>query len=444
MMIPYPHRRCFYFALLTVLGFHQICAQEPSYKLTVRAERETAIYEKGEKIIFHVQLTEAGKPLADKNLKYVISADGTHPQSGELKSTDAVAVIETALDKPGFVRCQVSWPDAPGKTITAVGGAGVAPLEIKSSIPEPENFDAFWNAQKEALADHWRDEMKPMPAEKINDPKIEVFDVTVTGPDGPVMTGYFAKPKDAQPKSLPIVISYQSAGVKSAKMPIREAKRRVLALDVNAHGLENGQPTEYYKNLYAGELKSYFLTGPATNAADIEKNYFIGMYRRVYRSLQFMKARPEWDGKTIVVFGTSQGGGQALVAAGLDSRVSFCAAFVPALCYPLGSLEGNSDGWPGFLRNKTAENADPALVKTVTYIDAALFAKRIKAESVLSTGFVDATCSPTSVYVAYNNITAPKQIFPTPETDHATPPATYAAVFKLLWDYVERNRVKAE
>ena len=424
-------------------GIFSVFAQENASPITlmVRAERETAIYENGENVTFHVRLLDGEKPLPGKELWYVIQGDGGFEKKGVVVSAETAAAIVTSLNQPGFLKCTVGWNDASGKTISAMGGAGVDPLKIRAQTPEPEDFDAFWNAKKKAL-----DELPlepilvPVPAEKVNNAAVQVFDIKVNCLGGKPVSGYFAKPVDAKPKSLPIVISYHGAGVRSAVMPIGDAVRNTLALDVNAHGIENGHPAAFYDELAKGELKDYRLA----NANDREKIYFVGMYLRVYRSLQFMKAQPEWDGKTIIVKGGSQGGGQALAAAGLDPQVTFCVAYVPAICYPIGDIESNFGGWPGFLRNQTKETADPAVVKTVPYIDAALFAKRIKSETILSTGFIDYVCSPTSVYVAYNNISAPKQMFPTPETNHAVPPTTSATVGKLLWDYVERNRIKAE
>ncbi|MDR1962354.1 MAG: acetylxylan esterase [Planctomycetaceae bacterium] len=432
---------CVGFSVLVLFfGIASAFSQEnkPAYQIQVRAEQESAIYKKGETVIFHIQLLENKKPLAGKELSYWVQGDGSFEKKGTVTSTDSVAVIETSLNRPGFLKCTVQWNDAPGGKISAVGGAGVDPLDLRAETPEPDDFDAFWNAKKEELAKlPMNPQLVPVPAEKVNHPAVQVFDIKIDCLGGKPVSGYLAKPVNAQPKSLPIVISYHGAGVRSAGMPINDAAHGVLALDVNAHGIENGQPEEFYKALADGELKNYRTAGSENG----ENIYFVGMFLRVIRSLQFMKSLPEWDGKTIAVKGGSQGGGQALVAAGSDPAVTFCVAHVPAICYPTGDIEGNFGGWPGFLRGKTKETANPAVVKAVLYIDAAHFARRIKAESILSTGFIDYTCSPTSVYVAYNNITAPKQIFPSPESTHAVPPKTSEITNKLFWDYIERNRV---
>ena len=83
------------------------------------------------------------------------------------------------------------------------------------------------------------------------------------------MRGYFAKPKSAVPKSLPIVLFVHAAGVKGSwclaqpETAVNYAKmgNGALAFDLNAHGMLNGQPQEYYDDLEAGELKGYYLSG---------------------------------------------------------------------------------------------------------------------------------------------------------------------------------------
>jgi cephalosporin-C deacetylase len=49
-------------------------------------------------------------------------------------------------------------------------------------------------------------------------------------------------------------------------------------------------------------------------------------YSDQIRAIDVLTEQPEWDGRTVAVFGISQGGFQAIAAAGLDPRVTFFAA----------------------------------------------------------------------------------------------------------------------
>ena len=70
------------------------------------------------------------------------------------------------------------------------------------------------------------------------------------------------------------------------------------------------------------------------------------MFQRACRALEYLKSRPEWDGRILIVSGGSQGGAQALAAAGLDPQVTCCVALVPALCDHHGLLAGRQPSWP--------------------------------------------------------------------------------------------------
>jgi cephalosporin-C deacetylase-like acetyl esterase len=60
----------------------------------------------------------------------------------------------------------------------------------------------------------------------------------------------------------------------------------------------------------------------------------------------------------------------------------------------------------------------PDKIKTTGYYDVVNFAKLIKVLGMYSWGFNDETCPPTSMYAAYNVITAPKSLFLALETGH--------------------------
>jgi cephalosporin-C deacetylase-like acetyl esterase len=185
----------------------------------------------------------------------------------------------------------------------------------------------------------------------------------------------------------------------------------------------NGQSEEYYANLENGELKNYFLQG-LESKNDI---YFKGMYLRLIRTLDFLTSQPEWDGKRILVIGESQGGGQALVAAGIDKRVSAVVATVPAMCDWGGTLVGRKGGWPQPFESKG--NMDK-MQATLPYFDAAHFLKGSKAIILAEIGLIDVTCPSTSVYAAINQANGKKTIFTVPYRQHHAP-ANYQ---KELWE----------
>jgi cephalosporin-C deacetylase-like acetyl esterase len=184
-----------------------------------------------------------------------------------------------------------------------------------------------------------------------------------------------------------------------------------LAFDLNAHGMLNGQPQEYYEELEKGELKNYWEIGIESR----DDYYFRGMYLRLIRTLDFLTSQPEWDGKRILVIGESQGGGQSLAAAGLDDRVSAVVATVPAMCDFGGELIGRTGGWPQPFKMKGDKDK---MLKTIPYFDAAHLLKNSKATLVTEIGFIDTTCPSVSIYAAINQSKGEKIVFGVPYRGH--------------------------
>jgi len=110
-------------------------------------------------------------------------------------------------------------------------------------------------------------------------------------------------------------------------------------------------------------------------------------------------------------------------AALIPERVAVCHADVPFLCDIQRAItlapQAPYTEVPEFL----AQQADlvPAALDTLRYVDCALLARRITARCLLSVGLMDAICPPSTVFAAYNEITAGKDISVHPFTDHAVP-----------------------
>jgi cephalosporin-C deacetylase-like acetyl esterase len=205
-------------------------------------------------------------------------------------------------------------------------------------------------------------------------------------------------------------------------------------MDINAHGIPNGKPKEFYEELSAGPLKGY----PQFGRESRDTCYFLGMFLRLQRALDFLAAQPQWNGRVLCVIGHSQGGGQALAAAGLDPRVTFIGAGVPAICDHTGRAIGRINGWPKLVPDKDGK-PDPTVLQVARYFDGMNFATRSKAEAILSVGFIDTVCPPTSVYAAYNNLPGKKQMVVKPLMKHAATADIIEAFNKAMWAHIKAH-----
>ncbi|HNV31034.1 MAG TPA: acetylxylan esterase, partial [Cyclobacteriaceae bacterium] len=141
------------------------------------------------------------------------------------------------------------------------------------------------------------------------------------------------------------------------------------------------------------------------------------------RANDFLASLPQFDGVHLGVTGGSQGGALSIITAALDSRVKYLAAFYPALSDLTGYLNGRAGGWPHlFNKENLPNNNSKEKIETTGYYDVVNFARQLKVPGMYSWGYNDETCPPTSMYAAYNVITAPKTLYLALETGHWTFP----------------------
>lgn len=405
--------------------------------MEVTPDRLDAMYHVGETVTFSIVLRNGTSPLEGEELTYKLSKDGFTPLGGGTITSAAQAVtVKQSLDEPGVVHCDVTYAAPTTKPVVATGGAAFDPDKIKPSLAPPDDFDAFWEKQKTLLAGE--------PAQPVltpvdsKDPNVDAFDLQINCPGGAPVSAYLAIPKGAKSKSLGAILYPHSAGVRSSDLPhaVKGARLGLIALDINAHGIVNGKPDKFYQDLYNNELRGYSARG----ADDLEKVYFRGMYLRLLRALDYLTTRPEWDGKVLIVEGSSQGGGQALVAAGADHRVTLCLAAVPALCDHTGFLANRASGWPRIVMKDASGKYNEKATQVVRYIDAMNFATRIQCPTWVSVGLIDKTCAATSVYAGYNAIPAvEKHILPRPTMGHAFPADLIAKYDDIIRQHIAQK-----
>ena len=392
------------------------------FSLTGTTDREQALYRAGETMTFQLSARYAGEvPAGDWYIRWTRTGDDGKTERGTERVTDQPLTITTSLDKPGFVRIQATLLDrnnrpvqrtnAKGKreSVFFDGGAGVE-IEKLQGLPEPEDFDAFWDRQKEKLA------KVPMKAnmEKVKTANgVDVYAITVDCAGPAPVTGFLTIPTGAAEKSLPAQVSYHGYGT-SVQNPPGGGPADRINFSVNAHGYLLGKDKAYYDNFFES-IKSNgekYAFDPKQNA-DPEQAYFNGMALRVMRSLEFVKSLPQWNGKDLIVSGGSQGGLQTVWAAALDHDVTEARPSIP-WCSDLGGFrQGRLKGWY------------PEHCKGLDYYDTINHAKRIQCPvEITRAGLGDYTCPPSGVAILYNNIKSPKKINWVQGSTHGYTPPT--------------------
>ena len=422
--------------LSLLLGSAFTLSASAELKLQATADRPDALYKVGEEATFTVTATDDDKPLTEGTVKVAFSKDGIQPQPPQtLTLKEGKATISGKLDEPGFL----SLESRSGKTAT-IAGAGYDPEQLKPSMPVPPDFDTFWQAQKAKLAEvPMNPRLTPKTDHKaINNTDLELFDVQLDCVGAPV-SGYYIRPKNAAKGSLPAILTLHGAGVRSSGINAQwcSVEGGMITLDINAHGLPNGNPPEYYENLRKGELFHYSTWG----RSDRDKIYFLNMFQRVLRAIDFLAAQPEWDGKTLILYGSSQGGFQAFAGAALDPRVSFFCAGVPAGCDHTGFAANRVAGWPKLVAMTPDAKHDLASTEAARYFDNVNFATRIKTKgAAVSVGFIDRVCPPTSVYAAYNALTVPKKIHIDTLAGHTNTPGAVEFMKQAVIEHIREMK----
>jgi cephalosporin-C deacetylase len=378
----------------------------PAQRPSVTPHKASGIYDLGEKVGWTIARPQGvtGEYTYEvrKNNQGVI-------KSGRLDFSAGAATLEVTLDEPAMVYVEVS-PSGGGAPLAL--GAAVAPEKLSPSVPRPKDFDAFWKSKIGML--------RKVPTGAVLTPKdsgkpdVEYATIRMNNVEGAHIHGQFAKPK--KPGKFPALVLLQWA---SPPYPLQRqwvtdrAAQGWLTINIEPHDVLPDQPQSYYDAL-PDELKQYDRIG----RDDRDKNYFLKMYLADYRAVEYVASLPEWDGKTLVVMGTSMGGQQSLCVAGLNPKITHVLVNEPAGCDLNGTLHGRKSGYPNW------PSDDPKVMETARYFDAVNFASRIKATSLVAIGFVDTVTPPVGIWIAFNQIRGPKEAAPMVDSPHnhlATP-----------------------
>lgn len=406
-------------------------------QVRVAPDRAGWTYAVGEPAKFLVNVTADNQPLTGATVRYKVGPEMLPAAEKSASLTDGALVIDGGtLGEPGFIRCSVTV-DVAGKTYRGVATAGFAPEKIQPTQTDPADFDAFWDAAKAELAQIPLEPRQTLLPEACTD-TVNVYHVSLRNIGGwnknfARVYGILCVPK--APGKYPAVLQVPGAGVRGYTGLKDLAARGVITLQIGIHGIPVNLPPETYEQLGVGALNAYH----SFNLDNRDAYYYRRVYLGCVRANDFLVSLPEYDGKNLLVTGGSQGGQLSIVTAGLDPRVKGLAAYYPAYCDVTGYLHNRAGGWPHMMRpdattGATSRHATPEKIAVTGYYDAVNFARRLKVPGHFAWGYNDETCPPTSMFAAYNVITAPKRLVLALETGHTTIPEEYAATDAWIAD----------
>jgi cephalosporin-C deacetylase-like acetyl esterase len=396
-------------ALATLHPGHAVGAQQPTFT----PDHPDGIYAVGERIGWTVALPKAAA--ATGPFTYTIRRYGADSiGAGTLTLANGRGRIETSLAEPAMVVVEVKPPagitDFGNQSTGGKGrvrlGAAVEPTKIVASEPKPADFDEFWAAKLRLLAEVPIDPVvTPGASDRAG---VEWSTVRLGNLGGAHVYGQLAKP--ARDGRFPAVLVLQWA---SPPYPLQKswvtalAAQGYLAFNIEPHDVPADMPQAFYDALPA-IIKQYNTIWQLSR----DESYFLRMYLGAYRAVEYLASRPEWDGRTIVVMGTSMGGQQSFAVAGLNPRVTDLIVNVPAGADVTSTLHGRWASYPNW------NVSDPRVRETARYFDTANFASRITARSLVGMGFIDDVSAPAGVWSVFNQIRGPKEVVPMPDSPH--------------------------
>ncbi|GAB4463615.1 MAG: cephalosporin-C deacetylase [Anaerolineae bacterium] len=288
------------------------------------------------------------------------------------------------------------------------------PLEqlrlYKPERDEPADFDAFWQMTLDETRAH------PLNAQfapaDFGMKTVEVYDVTFAGYGGQPIKGWFMLPAGAS-GPRPCVVEYigygGGRGFPIQWLPWPSAGYAYLVMDTRGQGCAwaPGDTPDI------PDGANPFFPGFMTQGILDPKTYY---YRRVFtdavRAVEAACSHPAVDAARVAVTGGSQGGGITVAVSGLVPDVAVAMPDVPFLCHFRRATE-ISDEHPyqeivKYLR--IHRDKVDTVFNTLSYFDGMNFAARARAESLYSVGLMDTICPPSTVFAAYNHLSAPKAI----------------------------------
>jgi cephalosporin-C deacetylase len=289
------------------------------------------------------------------------------------------------------------------------------PLDaLKQYLPvrqEPEDFDQFW---QNSLAQARR---FPLSAsfEKVdfNLTTLDSYDVTFSGFGGQPIKAWFQHPKHA---SGPIGCVIEFIGYGGGRgyptdwlfWPSMGYAHFVMDTRGQGSSWRIGDTPDLFSEPTGPHIPGFMTLGVMNPECYYYRRVFVDAVRAVEAACQHQLV----DTNRLAATGSSQGGGIALAAAGLEPSISVVMPDVPFLCHYRRAAElVDTDPYAEISRFcHIHRDKVETVFANLAYFDGVNFAAHSKARALFSTSLMDTICPPSTVFAAYNHFLGPKEI----------------------------------
>ena len=405
-------RLIFIFSFLLLISFN-LCAQIRGSEIAVMVQPDHASwnYRLGENAIFKVTVLKEGCPLPQAKVD-IEAGPIMYPdvKQKDVVLRDGTTTWKASMKTAGFYRLKVV-AHIGNKTHEGLCTVGFAPETLRPTDNCPADFDQFWTKTYQEASQYPLDAHRRLLPERCTD-RVTVYEVSFNGINsGSRIYGILCIPT-AFNGPRPALLRVPGAGVRPYQGDIYMADRGAITLEIGVHGIPVTMQQQVYDDLLHGALNGYW-------EANLDNLYQMP-YRRIFigalRAVDYLTQLPEWDGKTLGVTGSSQGGMLSLVCGALHPKVSFIGAVHAAMCDHTASLHGKACGWPHYFYGQ--KNPDSKKVANSGYFDGVNFARRLKVPCWISFGYNDEVVPPNTTYATYNVIKSMKTLSVYQETGH--------------------------
>lgn len=388
-----------------VLNIHAQRTDKKDYvSIVMEPNHDDWSYQLKEKVVLKVAVVKHHCPIEDVEVMYEWGPELGKAEQKEtihLKNKYAIVTLPGAKT-PGF-HTFTATVVVDGKKYSNYINLAFEPDRIEPTTQMPEDFMAFW---KEAIEEVRKVSFEPLMTlqPELCTPHADVYHVRFQNTrKGQYIYGMLAIPKGEGP--FPAVLKVPGAGVRPYVGETNFFPQAgVITLEIGIHGIPVNMDKELYDNLRYNALADY----NTSHNDDRDRYYYKRVYLGCVRAVDWLCTLPQVDTTRLAVYGGSQGGALSIVTAALHEKITCLSANYPALCEIAGFYHGRAGGWPKIFKDKE-EVAVAEKVRVSEYYDVVNFARCVRVPGFYLWGYNDQVCCPTSVYSAYNVITAQKE-----------------------------------